>query len=111
MQCQTIFLHLILLAFLDISKLPFCCKIEKCNMVQNRAPAVFRQLEATLLEEIADLSEKIRDLMLQKNSAERLLFKARQQSDLVRRSDVTRKNSVNRILVEGSIIQSIEKAN
>ncbi|HEX4408574.1 MAG TPA: hypothetical protein VH206_07370 [Xanthobacteraceae bacterium] len=80
-------------------------------MAVKRDPAAFRQLEATLLEEIADLSGQIRNLMIQKDAAEQLLLKARQQSELVKRTDVTRKNSVSRILVEGSISQSLQRAN
>jgi hypothetical protein len=76
-------------------------------MPVKRDPATLRQLESTLLEEIADISAQIRDLMDQKAAVERLLFKARQQNELVKRSDVTRKNSVNRILVEGAILQSL----
>lgn len=79
-------------------------------MPVKRDPATFKQLEATLLEEIADISAQIRDLLNQKNSVERILLKARQQSDLVQRTDVTRKNSVSRILVEGAVVQSLERA-
>jgi hypothetical protein len=79
-------------------------------MPVKRDSAALKNLEATLVEEIADISTQIRDLMDQKAAAERLLFKARRQNEFVKRSDVTRKNSVNRILVEGAIVQSIEKA-
>jgi hypothetical protein len=80
-------------------------------MTVKRDPATFKQLETTLLEEIADLSAQIRNLMIQRDAAEQILLRARQQSELVKRTDVTRKNSVGRILVEGSISQSLLQAN
>jgi hypothetical protein len=108
---SNIFLPLNLLDFYIEFLYAICCKIGNCNMSVKRDSGTFKQLEATLLEEIADLSAKIRDLLNQKDAAERLLIRARQQNLLVRRSDVTRKNSINRILVEGAIVQSIERAN
>ncbi len=38
-----------------------------------------------------------------------MLLKARQQNELIRRVDVTRKNSVSRILVENSVIESLKQ--
>ncbi|MGE0037573.1 MAG: hypothetical protein AB7S93_18305 [Xanthobacteraceae bacterium] len=76
-------------------------------MEKNASSATFRQLESVLLQEIDDISTQIRELMHQKQSVERMLLKARQQSELVKHSDVTRKNSINRILVEGSIAQTL----
>ncbi len=68
-----------------------------------------KQLEDTILLEIADRTRRIRELVEEKEALERALRRSREQSDLVRRTDVTRKNSVNRILVEGAILQAIER--
>ncbi len=38
-----------------------------------------------------------------------MLLKARQQSELIKRTDVTRKNSVTRILVENSVIEALKE--
>jgi hypothetical protein len=70
----------------------------------------YKQLEATLLAEIESISTQIRELTNQKQSLERVLLRARQQSELVKHSDVTRKNSINRVLVEGAILKSMQNS-
>jgi cell division septum initiation protein DivIVA len=80
-------------------------------MIDRRDTAAYKQLEETLLQEIAEIADQIRELSHQKQSLEQLLAKARLQSDFVKRSDVTRKNSMNRVLVEGAVMQSIKRAN
>jgi hypothetical protein len=64
-------------------------------------------LESRLLEEIAEIERKQRELSEEKFTLERMLLKARQQNELAKRTDVTRKNSLNRLLIEGSILQSL----
>lgn len=73
-------------------------------------PTTFSQLENTLLIQIENISGQIRELLQQKHSLEQVLVRARQQSELVRRTDITRKNSINRVLVEGSIRKSLQDA-
>jgi hypothetical protein len=67
----------------------------------------FGQLENTILLEIEQINNQVRDLLHQKRSLEEVLIRARQKSELVKRTDVTRRNSVNRILVEGAILETI----
>ena len=64
-------------------------------------------LEQKILEEIADRERRIRELQAEIESYRRMLFKARQQNALVKRVDVTRKNSVTRILVENSVLDTL----
>jgi hypothetical protein len=88
----------------------FCCKKGKCNMNETEKSSAFRQLEGTIRLQIEEITEQIRELMAHRQSLERVLLKARQQDELVNRVDVTRKNSINRVLVEGAILQTIEGA-
>src|SRR5579872_4880134 len=67
------------------------------------------ELEARILQEMADRRAKIRELQNEIHTFERMLLKARQQNELVRRVDVTRKNSVTRILIEGSVLESLKQ--
>jgi hypothetical protein len=67
------------------------------------------ELEKRILQEIADRQAKIRELQNEIRTFERMLLKARQQNELVRRVDVTRKNSVPRILVETSVLESLKQ--
>ena len=76
-----------------------------------RSSVVAATIEERILADIADVSRQISDLTLEKSALERMLYKARQQNELIKRTDVTRKNSRNRVLVEGSILQSLKTAN
>jgi len=67
------------------------------------------ELEKRILQEIADRQGKIRELQDEIYTFERMLLKARQQNELVRRVDVTRRNSVARILVENSVLESLKQ--
>jgi hypothetical protein len=78
--------------------------------MQARDQTAYRQLERTVLLEIEALTTRIRELSQQKYSLEQILVRARQQSEFVARTDVTRKNSINRALVEGSVLQTLEAA-
>lgn len=96
--------------FFAYSALYKCCKKGKCNMRRAATSLAFSQLESTILLQIENVTGQIRELMHQKHSLEQVLVRARQQSELVRRTDVTRKNSINRVLVEGSIRKSLQDA-
>lgn len=76
-------------------------------MADSAAP-LKKQLEDTLLLEIADKAKQIDNLLQEKSALERMLLRSREQNEIIKRTDVTRKNSVARILVEGSIIQSMQ---
>jgi hypothetical protein len=67
-----------------------------------------REIQDVLLQQIAEKAEEIRLLSEEKDVLERMLLKTRQQDELLKRADVTRKNSVNRVLVESSVIQSLK---
>jgi hypothetical protein len=109
-QASTLFS---ILNSLDISVQSFRtlrCKKGKCNMPPSPNSDTFGQLENTIFAEIEEINNKVRELLHQKRSLEDVLIRARQKSELVRRADVTRKNSVNRILVEGAILESIRNS-
>lgn len=75
-----------------------------------RNQATYRQLESTILSEIEEINVRIRELMHQKQSLEQVLVRARQKSAMIKRTDVTRRNSIKRVLVEGAVLKSIENA-
>lgn len=66
-------------------------------------------LQKRIIQEITDRERKIRELEGEIDAFRRMLLKARQQSELVRRVDVTRKNSVTRILIENSVLTSLKQ--
>lgn len=70
-------------------------------------PTALSQLEGTILVQVENITAQIRELLHQKHSLEQILVRARQQDELVRRTEVTRKNSINRVLVEGAIRKSL----
>jgi len=78
--------------------------------MKNRDQVTYRQFEGAILAEIEDITARIRDLNNQKQSLEQVLVRARQKDALIQRTDVTRRNSVNRVLVEGAILKSLESA-
>lgn len=67
-----------------------------------------QQLYDTLLLEIRDKATQIRELVQEKEALERLLMKHRQHDDAIGQTDVTRKNSLKRVLVENSILRSLQ---
>src|SRR5579872_6326803 len=67
------------------------------------------ELEKRILQEMADRRTKIRELQDEIHTFERMLLKARHQNELVKRVDVTRKNSVTRILIESSVLDSLRQ--
>lgn len=60
-------------------------------------------IEESIIRQIADIELSIRDLNDEKAALQRLLLRTRRE-DITRR-EVTRKNSVNRILVEDKILE------
>jgi hypothetical protein len=92
----------------NIVFLSYRCKKGKCNMQRAAHTKTLSQLEGSILLEIEAIATQIRDLLHQKHSLEQVLIRARQQDELVRRTDVTRKNSINRVLVEGAIRNSFK---
>ena len=80
-------------------------------MTDFRNQEVAAEVEKKILLEIADLERRIRELQAEKLNYERMLLKARQQNALVKRVDVSRKNSVSRILVENSVLESLKETN
>ncbi|MBR1132918.1 hypothetical protein [Bradyrhizobium iriomotense] len=65
------------------------------------------ELERRIREEIAERQVKIRELQNEIRSFEQMLLKARRQNELVKRVDVTRRNSIGRVLVESSVLQTL----
>ncbi|MDA9439699.1 hypothetical protein XH98_11275 [Bradyrhizobium sp. CCBAU 51745] len=65
------------------------------------------ELEKRIRDEIAERQAKIRELQNEIHSFEQMLLKARRQNELVRRSDVSRKNSVGRVLIESSVLETL----
>lgn len=62
-------------------------------------------LEDQLLKEISQIEIRIAELNREKTTLERLLSKARRENAALR--DVTRRNSVDRILIENAILESL----
>lgn len=62
-------------------------------------------LEARFLSEIADIRRKISDLEAEQRTLERLLIRVRGEN--LGNHDVTRKNSINRLLVENAILKTL----
>ena len=68
------------------------------------------EVEKKILQEIADRKRQIGDLQREIDTYERMLRKSREQQVLIRRTDVTRKNSINRILIETSVINTLKSS-
>ena len=64
------------------------------------------QLEQRLHEELDEIDRKIGELVKEKESIRRILFRVRQETKF--NIDVTRKNSFNRISVEHAIIEVLK---
>lgn len=79
-----------------------CCKMDDRNVGGGKLP---HSAEDEIMAQIADIEGKIHDLMKERDALGRLLIKFRQQKSRVR--DVSRKNSINRILIERQIIEYI----
>jgi hypothetical protein len=88
----------------DIQKQVSLQKI-KCNMalIDNKSP-----IENQVLEQLAEIDRKISDLQAERTVLLRLLAKARQHSSQLH--DVTRRNSLNRVLIENMILETLKSS-
>jgi hypothetical protein len=68
------------------------------------------EVEKKILQEIAERRRQIAGIQLEIDTYERMLIKSRQQQELIKRTDVTRKNSINRILVENSVVNTLKSS-
>lgn len=91
---------------LSLSIAEVCCKMDDRNVRGGKPP---NSAEDEIVAQIADIERRIHDLMKERDALGRLLIKFRQRESHVR--DVSRKNSVNRILIERQIIEYISKYN
>lgn len=76
--------------------------------MQRKKDSKLSQFESRLLKEIEYLDEKLRSLQDEKRTLSRLLAKARAENAGL--ALVTRKNSINRVLAENSIIASLKNS-
>lgn len=77
-------------------------------MIDVRDQAAAADVEQKILHEIADRKRQIVALEQEIDLFERMLRKSREQQVLIRQTDVTRKNSINRILIENSVLNSLK---
>lgn len=68
-------------------------------MSEERTP----NLEQKLLKEIAEIKRRMVDLQAEQRSLERILVRIRGES--LEAADVTRKNSINRLIVENAVVE------
>jgi hypothetical protein len=62
--------------------------------------------EAQLLEQLTEVVRKIGELTAEKVTLERLLMKVRERNQITK--DVTRKNSLRRVLIENTILTELD---
>ncbi|WP_441268661.1 hypothetical protein AB7G19_29865 [Bradyrhizobium sp. 215_C5_N1_1] len=67
-------------------------------------------LERRLLLELKEIETKIGLLTQEKATLERLLLTVRRRNPLTMRTDVTRKNSVRRVLVESVVVENLRNS-
>ena len=79
-------------------------------MIDLRDQAAAADVEQKILHEIADRKRQIAALEQEIDLFERMLRKSREQQVLIRQTDVTRKNSINRILIENSVLNSLKSS-
>ena len=77
-------------------------------MTDFRDDAAAAGVEQKILQEIADRRRQIATLQQEIDIYEKMLFKTREQRALIGRTDVTRKNSIKRILIENSVINTLK---
>ena len=65
-------------------------------------------IENTITRQIALINQQISDLNAERGVLERLLLKARREN--IAHRDVVRKNSINRILVEDNILNTLKNS-
>lgn len=79
-------------------------------MIDLRDQDLAAELENKILQEIAERKRQIAGIQHEIDTFERMLRKSREQQALIRRTDVTRKNSINRILVENSVLNTLKSS-
>lgn len=79
-------------------------------MIDLRDQDAAAEVEKKILQEIADRKRQIAGIQHEIDTFERMLMKSRQQQVLIRQTDVTRKNSINRILVESCVLNSLKSS-
>ena len=79
-------------------------------MVDFRDQEVAADVENKILQEIAARKRQIADIQSEIDIYERMLRKSREQQVLIKQTDVTRKNSINRILVEHAVVNSLKSS-
>ncbi|MHC2578259.1 hypothetical protein ACVI1J_009652 [Bradyrhizobium diazoefficiens] len=67
-------------------------------------------LEQRLLAELKEIETNIAQLLQEKATLERLLLTVRRRNPLTMRTDVTRKNSVRRVLVESVVLENLRNS-
>ena len=77
-------------------------------MTDYRDQEAAAEVDKKILQEIADRRRQIASLQREIDTYERMLFKSREQQALIKRTDVTRKNSIKRILIENSVINTLK---
>ena len=65
-------------------------------------------IEQSILRQIANINQQIRDLQGEQRTLERLLLRVRRGDETQR--EVTRKNSVTKILIENTILAALRSA-
>jgi len=64
--------------------------------------------EMRILQEIASVETRLRDLLAERQALRRLLAKERSRDKII--SGVNRKNSIDRMLIEASILNSLKES-
>ncbi|WP_316173483.1 MULTISPECIES: hypothetical protein [unclassified Bradyrhizobium] len=77
-------------------------------MTDFRDQQVAAEVDKKILQEIADRRRQIATLLSEIDAYEKMLIKSREQQALISRTDVTRKNSIKRILIENSVINTLK---
>jgi hypothetical protein len=79
-----------------------CCKKHECNMP---APVIL-SVETELLRRLSEIEAHISDLESERKAIQRLIIKARNEGSA--NKDITRRNSLARILIENKILQTLD---
>ncbi|MBR0897602.1 hypothetical protein JQ616_21835 [Bradyrhizobium tropiciagri] len=68
------------------------------------------ELEAQLLRELKSLDRRIHELQSERATVERLIISARRSNPALAKLDVTRKNSIKRVLIESVVLENLKSA-
>lgn len=67
-------------------------------------------LESQLLQELKSIELRISELLLERSTIERLIVSVRRSNPITIKTDVTRKNSVKRVLIESVVLENLRNA-